>query len=241
MRITKYIQVLSIFFCSNLIAICDENRRSMLDSVLLNPENANKYCFIFIPKNGTTSLRNILKTTKLYKYLPLQSRLNTFEKLIIIRDPLYRPISIYNEVMKLRKDGDYRATLCSEFYKERHNIEKSFSLFLDEIEGNFYEPHITYQYQALTEKNLILENMDYIFLFEQLNSDIWKFCQKNSIHFSRLRENQTSKSRKDKLVDFIDQNLHIQNKIHRIWKEDFVFYEEAKKIRETTNRNYLLD
>lgn len=216
-----------------------EKIKITLDSVLLSREQKNNFCFIHIPKNATSTMEFVLKTYALHDFNTLEERAANLEKLTVVRNPLYRPISIYNEVMKLRKDGDYKKTLLSKFYHERDNLEKSFSLFLEEIEGNFYEPHISFQYKALTNKNLTLDDMDFIFLFEKLDDDIKKFCRKNRISYTHEKLNKTPEQRKTTLVDFINNNTEIQEKIYKIFMTDFDFYKRALEKRKKINKDYL--
>lgn len=207
--------------------------------IFVNSRKENNFCLLCIPKNASTTLKNIIDTTKTRKYFDYKHRFEKYEKLIVIRDPMYRAMSIYNEIMKLRIDGDYKKTMASKFYKERNDLKKSFSLFLDEIKNNFYDFHLTFQCHALTHMDLTLEDLDYIFLFEELDSDILDFCNKNSIPYVPTHMNKTNLKQKNILTSFIDENLYIQDKIRDIWELDFEFYERAKEARKNINSKYL--
>ena len=200
--------------------------------------NHQRVCYFWIQKNASMFLRESLfgrnanKCVKYYADYMKSRNPDDFQKIICVRDPLYRPISCYNEVLKLRPSGMQSITKQMQFYKCRHDLYKSFRTFLDEIEDNFYEPHISHQYIQLSRNGLTLEDMDYIFLFENLPEDFLRFRQKFQINALDEPQNTTPKTKKSALVEFIDANPDIQKKIRKIWAKDFEFYEEAKKRRQ---------
>lgn len=172
-------------------------------------------------------------------YSDVKDNIENHVNLFAIRDPLYRPIAMYNEVMKLRRDAPYRHTEKTKFYQQRNNLFLSFELFLEEIKNCFYDHHTDPQYEALTKKSLSLWDMDYIFLIEKLNYDLSLFCEKNHISYKPTQANETPKPRKNLLKSYIDKNPVIQQMIRQIWEQDFLFYEEALRVREVINPRYL--
>ena len=76
-----------------------------------------KYCYINIPKNGSTTLRSLLKTKR-----------DTFDnnkgKLVftVLRDPMTRIISSFFECSKLRGDGPKDITIKSKFVYSKLDV-----------------------------------------------------------------------------------------------------------------------
>lgn len=210
-----------------------------------NLENHNKECFvghlstdsmgclINIPKNASTFLRSWI----FYNRKPTFrwfSEIDTrdYQYFICVRNPMYRPISAYDEILKLRPDGFPRITRETEFYKQRQNVCGSFRLFLDEVDGNFYDSHLCYQCERLSKKSLNLADVSFVFLFEKLSKDIKIFSSQYGIDIKNKPKRMMPFHKKSQLKRFIDANPDIQEKIRKIWAKDFEFYEAAKKRRE---------
>ena len=192
-------------------------------------------CLINIPKNCSTYLRHHLFNEHKPKYMtfdPLRPKMNHFLKVMCIRDPMYRSIACYNEVMKLRKGcGVQKKTMSMDFWKCRDDVCLSFTTFLREIDGNFFEPHISHQYRCLRDKGLMLRHIDFIFLQEEMEHDIQLFDKKYGRDVTTVEMNVTPDRIKKILVEHIDNHPGIQAQIRKLWAEDFEFYEAAKKRR----------
>ena len=197
---------------------------------------AKSICFINIPKNCSSYLRDrLFKNCHMNysKYESIEEKSKPFFKIICVRDPLYRPIASYNEVLKLRKDGEggFRKTVHMEFWKQRKDVCLSFKTFLTEIEDNFYDPHISYQYNALERIGLTLEDVDFVFLKEEIEQDIAAFEEKYGKSKPCPIRNSTPLHTKKILKAYIDNHPDIQAQIRKLWAKDFEFYEAAKKRR----------
>ncbi len=173
----------------------------------------------------------LLETVQNTPFDHVKNNLDEYIKFISVRHPLYRPVSIYAEVMKLRKMTQEK-TKKTNFYQYREDLKKSFRTFLDEIEDNFYDPHISHQYLALQRKNLTLDDMDYIFLFENLDWDLKHFCAHQNIPYLKNDKNITPSSQKETLIDLINSEPRLRKQIRKLWAKDFEFYESAKLRRE---------
>lgn len=221
--------IICLFFIVSSFLSADQDYQ--YSRCMISPNNEHNICYIMVPKNASTSLRAFLQV-KGRPYSIVKDHINKYIKVVSVRDPLYRPISIYNEIMKLRPDGPWEITEKTEFYKNKDNIELSFKQFLDFITDNFYDyVHITHQHRFLKYKGLTLNDMDYIFLCENLDKDLQKFCIKYNWPYNNYHRNETTTEVKTTLKQYIDSSIEIQNKIKELWKEDFKFYEEAKKYR----------
>ena len=192
-------------------------------------------CLINIPKNCSTYLRHYLFHSHKPKYMAFDSlrpQMNDFLKVMCIRDPMYRSIACYNEIMKLRKGcGVQEETMSMDFWKCRDDVCLSFTTFLREIDGNFFGPPISYQYRSLQAKRLTLNDIDFIFLREEMGHDIQLFDKKYGRHVTTAEMNVTPDHIKSLLVELIDNHPDIQAQIRKLWAKDFEFYKAAKRRR----------
>ena len=201
--------------------------------------NEVNICYIYMPKNLSTYLRKCFyRHPKMYPYKKIAKAHGSFIKVICVRDPLYRAISCYNEVMKLRRDSPKDKTVESQFWKTRENIRKSFSLFLDEIENNFYDPHINHQHLALSRIGLTLADIDFVILQSKAAEDLKTFNRKYPIPMKPAERNRTPSKTKLILKRYIQEDSGIREKIRKLWEKDFEFYEEAKKRRLEILKNF---
>ncbi len=214
-------------------------KKNFYDIVLINKALENDFCFFIIPKNGSTRIRGALNIREGRRYDNyVENGTREFTNVISVRYPLYRPISIYYQVMRLRKFAP-NITRNSEFYKYSDDVKKSFKIFLNEIENNFYEPHISHQYLELKRKNLTLDDMDFVFLFEELETDLKHFCDFHQIPYENQVRNQAPSELKTTLREVIDTDPEVRAQIHKLWAKDFEFYEKAKLRRnEILNTTY---
>ena len=200
--------------------------------------NEEKYVFINISKNASTSLSKTLKFTTFGEYKDIVSN---YYKFIILRDPVYRSISSYLELIKLRKDGPYLITEKSEWFKEK-NLLKSFSMFLDYINDNFYDSHIYPQITYLSDKGLSIDDMDCVLLHENIKEDYVSLIKSsNRIKpVSTLKKLQTGENiKKKKLTEFVSSNNEMQEKIRNIYKEDNIIYNTFKEKEKDERFNRL--
>ena len=148
--------------------------------------------------------------------------------LVIIRNPLYRVVSCFMEMIKVRADVPAWSTETkqSKWFKmyEAQNFEESFRLFLDYIDGNFYDTHVSSQSAWLDFKNLTLEDIDYILMFENLQEDFDEMCRNLkskwgiTINKKLLWDNKTKAQRntlKKTLINLINSTPAIEEKIKK--------------------------
>ncbi len=190
-------------------------------------DSSKQFAFIFIPKNGSSTFRKIVNTFFVVDFNPSDFQDST--KVLIVRDPLFRPISIYSEVLNLRFEKE--RTIHENFYINRADIVKSFKQFLHIIKDDFYEPHITHQHTFLDEKELSLSDIDFVLLFENLEADIKLFCKLNALPFQIFCENSSNSYNKKILKNLIKSDQEVRDLIYSIWEKDFELYEAAKSRR----------
>ena len=196
---------------------------------------SHNLCFFQIPKNASSEITETFKLLHRRNYDP--SFKNYFIHVICVRNPLYRIISSYFEILKLRHNA--KTIIKSDFYKYRNQDPiKSFRLFLRAIKNGFFDLHLTPQNYYLKSKNLHLQDMDFIIIFENLAQDFAKFCQKFNIpqeEHQLIPIHYSPVDKKQLLQNFVDTNIEAQKIIHEIYKEDFDFYNEALEISKTKN------
>lgn len=198
------------------------------DRCFVHKEKKYGICFFNVPKNASNTIRNALDVNKFVLYDSIKKEADYYTKIMCVRNPLYKPISIYNEIMKLRKDGKYNITLNSLFYSMKRDPCLSFKYFLDFVDGNFYDGHLSHQHLFLEYKGLSLRDMDFILLFEDLDADLKRFGMFYGKDFNELKLNLGDQTVKILLTRYVDENVEIQNKIKKIWSDDFLFYEQAQ-------------
>ena len=196
---------------------------------------SNKFILINIPKNASSSMREAIKVKSRVDFLECST--NSYKKTcVVIRDPYTRIISTFSELLKLRMDGPYWETLQSEWYKvykqnPEKNIKKAFKLFLDYIEKRLYDSHLHTQTSYLEGKNISIEEIDYVLLFENLNRDFKKMCEKMKLPYRINWANKiTKRNLKSTLKELIDNDETIKNSIKNIYREDFILHHKACKL-----------
>jgi len=177
-----------------------------------------KICLINIPKNASTSLKSSLSLKVTYYD---NKKYKDYKKIIVLRNPMSRIISSYNEVMKLRKETKH-ITSVTKFYQNRGNIKKSFNLFLDYIKNNFYDIHTVPQYLFLKQKGLSIKDIDDIILLDDIDNGLKKIMLKYGLKNKRIpQSNIGNKKIKTTLEKCI---YNYEQKIYNMYYKDFEMY-----------------
>jgi hypothetical protein len=128
--------------------------------------------FIGIPKNAGTS---IIRTLSLEKLKRREYTIQTDDILFAVtRDPFTRIVSAYIEILRVRSERS--VILAKEFYKCQDDLQKSFQLFLDDLDlDKPYNQHIRKQVDFLVQyKHFHIEWLD----FETLEEDFAALTKK---------------------------------------------------------------
>lgn len=191
-----------------------------------------QYVFINVPKNASTSIRNTVQFDEFINFNTIKNP-DMYFKFMVIRNPIYRAISSYLEVSKLRKDGRPQMTQNSAWYKEP-NKAKSFMMFLDFIDGNFYDPHTIPQVNFLKDKNLTIDDIDIKLLHESITEDFNTLIanHKRIIVKCKLPKMQVgAAATKGSLTKLVEGDEGIQKRILEIYPEDAKIYDDIKSVR----------
>lgn len=189
----------------------------------------DKYIFINVSKNASTSIRNTIIFDIFTDYNTIENP-DEYFKFMIIRNPIYRAVSSYLELIKLRGDGPFQITKNSDWFKEQ-NKEKSFEMFIDFIDGNFYDSHVLPQVNFLKDKNLTIDDVDVKLLHENIVEDFNELISKNKqikvkSNLANLQVGEAGL--KAVLTKFVEGNDSIQDRIREVYSEDVKIYVDIK-------------
>tara|TARA_Y100000034_G_C6908787_1_gene422603 strand:- start:3662 stop:4483 length:822 start_codon:yes stop_codon:yes gene_type:complete len=235
-----------------------DSERALFTIVYEVPSSTKKVCWLFIPKNGTHYVMKRFKLTydkhlrEVYHPSALdphtgapRSVPNMIDDLqdpshltfIVVRDPIERTISSYQEMLKLRADTPLTAAITKQmkFYATRDNPTKSFFLFLKEIEKyGFYDQHLYPQIKFIEDRNLSLEQVNAVILFDHIEQGLTTLAQMwdiEALSHEDLGEafiNEGDKKIKTELMEFIDKNEPARELITKLYKDDIDLYDEFK-------------
>lgn len=202
-------------------------------------DDKKKFIFIHIYKNASISLRNILGMRgKYFEYEDVKN-LNA-DTICIIRNPLDRIISSYLYLLRLEDNGfpnQHPTHLTKEtlFYKTQDRPIQSFKAFLHAIKyGNFYDA-VTYpQVSFLKDRDLIINDIDNVFIQENIKTDFEKFKVKYNLdkNLRFPKDNRSDDETTELLKTFLRNDKLVIKEIVELYKEDFEMYNNLK-----TNNN----
>ena len=185
-----------------------------------------KICFINIPKNASTTIRTSFKL----RHVQLTDKYKAYNKIIVIRDPMTRAVAIFNEVIKLRADGNPGKTIKTHFYKTfkvKHDIPKSFDSFLDYIKNDLYDDHMVEQYRFLENNALTIGDIEHVILFDNLNKELEKLIELYDINCPKIKRYTVGYYKiKLSLKPILGK---YRKKIQVIYSKDFELYNQVKQ------------
>ncbi len=207
-----------------------EGLRASFDWCFHNNDNL---IFFNIPKNASSSVRNYFRLNKRESFFKIKN-IERYKKLMVIRNPYDRIISSFNEVIKCRKDGPrWETQQCEWFHLQKNNLEAGFEMFLDYISDNIYDPHIHRQIDYLNEKEVSLEEIDFLLLFEDLRREINAMPSQLRPRggFPHINRSKNRSIQNNSLEDLINKDANIKSKIENIYKDDIIMYQKLLKIK----------
>jgi hypothetical protein len=178
-----------------------------------------KLCFFGIPKNASTSIRYFLNIKPNVGYYDTDGKdVTDYKKFTVIRNPLTRIISSYNEILKMRYDTEEsnEITKSLPFYRIQDKQQR-FEQFIVDIKDNLYDIHLTPQIDYI--RNVPI---DFYLRFEQLQKDMERYLGLVNKMFVL---NSTEKN----IYEDINITKDIEQQIIEIYKEDFELYEDINK------------
>jgi len=197
------------------------------------PNRLQKYLYINVSKNASTSIRKSIIFDGYEPYNSLES-VDKYLKFMVVRNPFNRVISSYNEVKKLRRDGPWKITQRASWYQEP-NLLKSFEMFLEFITGNFYDNHVKPQKIFLDDKGISLSDIDEILLMDNLEKDFNRLIKNHpqilTKSLSLRHELKTPSDTHHLLGDFIESSSAVRKQILSLYSEDFLIYKKVAEGR----------
>jgi len=188
----------------------------------------NKLCFIAVPKNASTSLRNGFNLTKMDNYFNLNKGLKNELKLItVIRNPLDRLVSSYLEVLVRLHDSP--KTGDKKFYHMNESIER-FEEFISELERDTYDAHVETQSFYVTDDKGQLLPFYKILTFESLSNQINTLKTELGINTNIPHLNQKHNDKKNMVYKYLKNDTSLIERIKKIYNCDYKLIEKIKKI-----------
>tara|TARA_R100000805_G_C3571359_1_gene77388 strand:+ start:107 stop:760 length:654 start_codon:yes stop_codon:yes gene_type:complete len=195
----------------------------------------DRYMLIHIYKNASISLRNTLGMWTYKNYTHLEP--DNYIKICVLRNPLYRCISIYQYILRLENgESPYHpAELIkqTEFYKIRNKPIESFNSFLRAIDGgNFFDAVAQPQIKFLRDKSLPISKVSNFLIQENIDNDFKKFCFEHQIENVQItHDNRSDDKVKETLTKYVDIDPIARDKILDIYSEDKDLYETIAKVK----------
>jgi len=184
-------------------------------------------CFLPIPKNASTSIRNTFKFTNTSIYLDEHTSTKSMGKLItVIRNPMDRLVSGYLEII-YRAAIDTPKTITKKFYNMPENKDR-FIEFILEIEQDLFDAHIEQQCYYITDFNDNLLPFYRILLFDNLQEDFNQLLNDLSLNNNLKHLKNQDKEKKDIVYNYIKNDVYLIDKINKIYEKDFFIYNKIK-------------
>jgi len=195
-----------------------------------------KLAFLCIPKVASSGIRDQFqfKRTSTIDKLP-----KDYQVFTLIREPIKRFVSAYIEVVQdcpSYPGGRFRHNLgiTSEKINFLENLMndrstnkyQKFDIYIEKMEKEwyFYEPHCVPQVIYLTDKNNNFHNNLKIFKLETEINELEKILNSKINHGNKCENNTL----KNDLLNYINTNQNVKQKIEKLYKLDIQFYNEYK-------------
>lgn len=183
----------------------------------INISEKYKTLYFNIPKCGSTTLMRKLESRQNNNYYTEDlSKYQDYKKLVVLRDPMSRVLSMYNNIAI--NTAWFKDCVNKPYYIHRNNFDESFQYFLDELKVTKCNGHFIPQYRYIEDKNVAIEDFDYIILFKNLQKDIKKIY-----NFSTLNDALYHNYNKKRDIS------KFREQVYEIYKTDFELYDYVKK------------
>tara|TARA_R110000803_G_scaffold86919_3_gene153477 strand:+ start:1143 stop:1757 length:615 start_codon:yes stop_codon:yes gene_type:complete len=186
----------------------------------------NNICFIGVPKNASTSIRNGLNLNKMDNYFTLSDDVkNNLNLITVLRDPLDRLVSSYLEVLVRLHDSP--KTGEKKFYHMKESIER-FEEFISELERDTYDAHVETQFFYVTDDNGDLLPFYKILSFDCLDEQINILKNELVIGGSIPHLNKKSNNKKNMVYSYLENDVSLLKRIKKIYSCDYNLIEKIK-------------
>ncbi len=207
--------------------LLEQSQAQLENTPLFVGEGENRdICLFPIKLNKTRSLKKHLNLTKKNSYK------NNSAKVLLLRNPWDRAFAMYKLFIKQENrkisgsESLYESS--SEIYKTRHNVSKSFLLYLSGINQGLINPKDIFQYTALKQFDVSLEEIDYIFFVDTLNADLQHFSRQENLKYSPINLQKKATYKNVNVMQLVNSNSKIKELLNTILKKDIKLYRKAK-------------
>lgn len=227
----------------------DVNRKSKLASNGSHDtaffDKKNKIIYLHTHKNASKTIRKvmdayrgILKTgSAKHEYLRSIDEIPEGYKLFwVVREPIERLVSAFCEIWHIDGFGRANQHVVKDpevLNKTRHTIDDAFESFVSKIEKHYFDQHVYPQIFTLTHKNLKIEDVDRIILFDNLQEEMITFVNENNIknwnmELLQVKKGESDMSLKKYLYDKIQNSNELQKRINLLYNEDIEIYKQLQ-------------
>ena len=178
----------------------------------------DRFVYLFMPRNGSQSFRNcgLFGSETPIKY---RDSYRDLIKIIILREPLERFVSLF--LWKKRRNK----------HKNDEVLITDFETFILGMEGQDRNTNelTAPQSDYLSKKDLTIDDIEEVFTLDNYNNDVENFSTKYNLDLEIGHLNQSNRNKFDTLLQFINDNDDIKNKLIEIYKEDIELYNSQTK------------
>jgi len=182
----------------------------------------NNICFIGVPKNASTSIRNGFNLNKMDNYFSLSDGVKSNLKLItVLRDPLDRLVSAYLEV--IIRVHDSPKTIGKKFFHMSESIDR-FREFITELEQDTYDAHVEHQRFYITDNEDKLLPFFKILSFKNLEEDLIDLKKSISLTTQIPHLNKKNNLQKNMVYNYLKMDNDLLERIKILYKKDYILY-----------------
>ena len=157
----------------------------------------------------------------------------------VVRDPIERFVASFCEIWHIDGYGRPNEFIVRDtevLKKTRHTINGSFDKFVKKVEKYYFDQHVYPQILTLAHKNIEIEDVDKIILFDNLQEEIATFANENNIknwdtEALQIKKGESDISLKKYLSDRIEKTAALQERIISLYEEDMEIYQQLVKLR----------
>ena len=220
--------------CAIDISVNKADRHSPHKSVFVDQEN--KIIYLHTHKNASKTIRRSMLRPR-HTSENIENLINDgYKTFWVVRNPLERVVSSFSEI------GHMARNMCKEDYVWESlewkdiDIDNEFEFFIERIEKSYFDPHVYPQILTLIHKNIKIEDVDRIILFDNLQEEILSFVDENGIQGWNLKLYQVKTGPADSIIkkhlsDRIQKSTALQERIISLYEEDMEIYQQLAKLR----------
>ena len=201
----------------------------------------NKIIYLHTHKNASKTIRKVMgvddRQVK-HEYMPerWKDASEGYKLLWVVREPVERLVSAFCEIWHIDGYGrpnEFIARDAEVLEKTRATIDDSFENFVRKIEKHYFDQHIYPQVLTLAHKNLEIEDVNRIILFDNLQEEMKTFVNENNIKNWNIKALQVKKGESDVslkkyLYDKIENSYDLQKRIVFLYNEDIEIYKQLQ-------------